>query len=192
MTTHQAKTTMDEGTLLQCVLTLVENDLNPSLEKDVGHIVKWSQTIARGHDMFTRDLLWDRSRVKPKPVAFAVMANGEAIVQVAHGFGHLALEQEGHPSEGLFGCFLGDRTVLTLNDETSISHVHDIIQGVQKRLSGFPNHTDICHVKGHQDRKKPSYAQLSPDAQINVSTTTDRAKLDFSPHGSLAPALHCI
>jgi hypothetical protein len=133
---------MDEGTLLHCVLTLVENDLNPSLEKDLGHIFKWSQSIARGHDMFTRDLLWERSRVKPKPIAFAIMANGEAIVQVAHGFGHLALEQEEHPSEGLFGCFLGDRTVMTLNGETVIQDPEfvvfrddDAVQAVQLRTA---------------------------------------------------------
>jgi hypothetical protein len=53
---------------------------------------------------------------------------------------------------------------------------HDIIQGIQDRLSGFPIQTAICHVKSHQDRKKP-YAQLSHDAQINVLADANAEKI---------------
>jgi hypothetical protein len=58
--------------------------------------------------------------VNPKPLAFAMMANGELEFQVTHGFSQLALKSEGHPLDGVLGCFLGDHTATTLNGNTIV------------------------------------------------------------------------
>jgi hypothetical protein len=44
-----------------------------------------------------------------------MMVDGEKTVNVAHGFGQIALDTAGHNLEGKLGCFLGDRTVTTFN-----------------------------------------------------------------------------
>jgi hypothetical protein len=47
-----------------------------------------------------------------------MMVNGEAEVQVAYGFGQLALESKGHQSDGVLGCFLRDCTIaMTIDGE---------------------------------------------------------------------------
>jgi hypothetical protein len=56
-----------------------------------------------------------------------MMVNGEAEVQVAHGFGQIALESKGHPSDGVLGCFLGDCTTATTIDSETIFRDPDFI-----------------------------------------------------------------
>jgi hypothetical protein len=114
--THHAKIPVKEGTLLKCVLTLVDGESNPSIEKNLEHITKWSTSFAAGWNTFTRDILLQQSRLNPKPLAFAIMANGEPFIQVAPVFGQLALESEGHPSDGLLGFLMGDLSPIHSND----------------------------------------------------------------------------
>jgi hypothetical protein len=68
-----------------------------------------------GWEVFTRDLLRDRSRAKLTPLVFAIMTNGEPFIQVAHCFGQMALEMEDHSFDGVLGCFLGDRTIMSFS-----------------------------------------------------------------------------
>jgi hypothetical protein len=56
-----------------------------------------------------------------------MMVNGETEVQVAHGFGQLALESKGHQLDGVLGCFLGDRTIATTIDGETICRDPDFI-----------------------------------------------------------------
>jgi hypothetical protein len=84
------------------------------------HIKKWTSSIEKGLDAFSRDLLRDRSREKAKPLAFAVMVNGKPFVQIAYGFGQLALETEDHTFDGVLGCFLGDRIIMSFQGNTII------------------------------------------------------------------------
>jgi hypothetical protein len=64
---------------LKCVLTLVDGESNPSIEKNLEHVTKWSTSFAAGWNTFTRDIL-QQSRLNPKPLAFAIMANGEPFI----------------------------------------------------------------------------------------------------------------
>ena len=116
-----------EGTVISFVLSLIDTDPNQSTKNEFVHIAKWANIVAKGWDTFTREILIQRSRVNPKPLAFLMMVNGETEVQVAHGFGQLALESEGHQSDGVLGCFLGDRTIATTIDGETICRDPDFI-----------------------------------------------------------------
>jgi hypothetical protein len=78
-------------------------------------------------DAFSRNLLRDGSHAKAKPLAFAVMVNGEPFVQIAHGFGQLALEMEDHAFDGVLGCFLGDRIIMSFQGNTVIHQEPDFV-----------------------------------------------------------------
>jgi hypothetical protein len=49
---------------------------------------------------------------------FAMLTNGNPCIQMAHGFGIIALESEEHPSNGLIGCFVGDRVITEFQEAT--------------------------------------------------------------------------
>jgi hypothetical protein len=84
------------------------------------HIKNWTSSIKKGLDMFSCDLLRDQSHAKAKPLAFAIMVNGEPFVQIAHGFGQMALEMEAHAFNGMLGCFLGNRIIMSFQGNTVI------------------------------------------------------------------------
>jgi hypothetical protein len=109
-----------EGIVIYCIINLIDKDPNQSTKTEFIHIAKWANTFAKGWDTFTREILIQRSRLKPKPLAFLMMVNGEAEVQVTHGFGQLALESKRHPLDAVLGCFLGDCTTATTIDGETI------------------------------------------------------------------------
>jgi hypothetical protein len=102
-----------EGIVIYCVINRIDEDPNQFTKNEFVHIAKWANIFAKGWDMFTWEILIQCSRVKPKPLAFLMMVNGEVEVQVTHGFGQLALESKLHPSDVVLGCFLGDCTTAT-------------------------------------------------------------------------------
>ena len=55
-----------------------------------------------------------------KPHVFAMMANDSNMVHVVHSFGQMMLEEEAHPCDGLFGGFLGDRSVMDFDGDCVI------------------------------------------------------------------------
>ena len=116
----------EEGTLHRWICDFVPTpgtstaDQIKNDEADDKHIKKWTSSIKKGWDAFSQDLLRDRSRAKAKPLVFAVMVNGEPFVQIAHGFGQLALETEDHAFDGVLGCFLGDRIIMSFQGNTVI------------------------------------------------------------------------
>jgi hypothetical protein len=61
--------------------------------------------------------------------------------------------------------------IQTVNEQTPTFHLlspdYDILQAIRSTIAAIPITTDIFHVKSHQDKKTP-YADLTPDAQINV------------------------
>jgi hypothetical protein len=90
-----------------------------------------------GWEGFTRELLVERSKANPKPLVFAMLTNGDLGIQLAHGFGILALESDQHPSNGLIGCFIGDRVITNFQGETIVQEpqfvtlMHtDMIEGI--------------------------------------------------------------
>jgi hypothetical protein len=135
---HKLNTILDqEGTLLHRSKAIVQKQVS-SAEQEASHILKWSQLVIDGWEAFSQATLRDRNRVNPAPLVFAVVANGEPFIQVAHAFGHLAPEDETHPCDGLFGCFLGDRTFVDFQGETVIHEpvfttLHDLssISGIR-------------------------------------------------------------
>lgn len=48
-------------------------------------------------------------KVNPKPLVFVFLTNGEQFIQLAHGFGPMALESDDHPCNGDLGCFISER-----------------------------------------------------------------------------------
>ena len=109
----------EDGTLLHRSKALVQHRVS-SAKQEARHIHKWSQLMIDGWEAFSKAILRDRNRVNPAPLVFAVMANGEPFIQVAHTFGHMAPEDKTRPYDGSFGCFLGDRTVVDFQGETII------------------------------------------------------------------------
>jgi hypothetical protein len=95
------------------------------------------QYIEKGLDEFSHNLLRDRSHAKAKPLAFAGMVNGEPFVQIAHGFRQLALETEDHMFDGVFGCFLGDRIIMSFQGNTAIQEPDFVALRKPKSLRGI-------------------------------------------------------
>jgi hypothetical protein len=95
--------------------------LGPSItdtpETEARHIRKWSNLIASGWTDFTRELVKERSRANPKPLAFAILTQANPHIQIAHGFAQMAMEQDSHPCHGVLGFFLGDRIVTVFQNE---------------------------------------------------------------------------
>jgi hypothetical protein len=89
-------------------------------DQEAKYVQKWCKLITAGWEGFTRELLVERSKANPKPLVFAMLTNGEYCIQMAHGFGILALESDHHPSNGLIGCFVGDRVITDFQGETII------------------------------------------------------------------------
>jgi hypothetical protein len=54
--------------------------------------------VIRSHDPSV-----DGSRPNSKPLAFAIMVNGDPFVQIAHGFAQMTMEAATHPCDGLIG-----------------------------------------------------------------------------------------
>jgi hypothetical protein len=61
-----------------------------------------------------RELVRESRRPNKKPLAFAMIANGEPFVQIIHGFAEMTMETDTHPCDGLLGGFIGDRMVIAL------------------------------------------------------------------------------
>jgi hypothetical protein len=119
-TTQLLKTNDQDGTLLHRIQELVQQRVS-SAKQEARHIQKWSQIVIDSCETFTKEILRHRNWVNPALlVVFAVVANGEPFIQVEHAFGQLAPEDKTHPYDGLFGCFLGDRTIVDFQGETII------------------------------------------------------------------------
>jgi hypothetical protein len=123
-TTHQDTTAASavsdaHGMLRQRIMQLLPKRSTPP-EQEAKYIQKWCKLITAGWEGFTRELLVERSKANPKPLVFAVITNGDQCIQLAHGFGILALESDQHPSNGLIGCFVGDRVITEFQGETII------------------------------------------------------------------------
>jgi hypothetical protein len=150
--THTVGTISDqEGTLIHRIKALGPK-MGSSTDQAARHIVKWSQLVLDGWEAFSQATLRDRNRVNPAPLVFAVVANGERFIQVAHTFGHLSPEDETHPCDGLFGCFLGDRTVVDFQGELVIHEpvfttLHDLssISGIRPQPATVKAIQDMDH-----------------------------------------------
>jgi hypothetical protein len=120
------KSTPEEGTLLPWVFDFVPTPGTSTMDwikmdaADDTHIKKWTSSIEKGLDAFSCDFLHDQSRVNAKPLAFAVMVNGEPFVQIAPGFRQLALVMEDHVFDGVLGCFQGDIIIMSFQGNTVI------------------------------------------------------------------------
>jgi hypothetical protein len=73
--------------------------------------------ITAGWKEFTSEIVKERSRAKPKPIAFAMLTQGDMSIQIAHGFAQMAMEADSHPCHGLLGFLLGDWIVTTFQNE---------------------------------------------------------------------------
>ena len=98
----------------------INKQMMGSADNDRKHIMKWARHIKLGCAAFIRELARKNGRVNAKPVVFAVIANGIPYVQLAHGFGQVATENDDHEFDGNVGCFFGDRTIATVNEELVI------------------------------------------------------------------------
>jgi hypothetical protein len=108
------------GTLHRWILDSLHTTPTASPTDDEQHIKTWGQSMERGWEAFSIDLLRYGTRANLKPLVFAMVTNGDPVIHIAHGFGQLNLDTVGHRLNGKLGCFLGDRTALTLNGETVI------------------------------------------------------------------------
>jgi hypothetical protein len=86
-------------------------------EAEAHHIQKWSNLITAGWKEFTSEIVKECSHAKPKPIAFAMLTQGDMSIQIAHGFAQMAMEEDSHPCHRLLGFFLGDRIVTTFQNE---------------------------------------------------------------------------
>jgi hypothetical protein len=62
-----------EGTVISRIITLIDKDPNQSTKNKFMNIAKWVNILVKGWDMFTWEILIQRSRVNPKPLAFLMM-----------------------------------------------------------------------------------------------------------------------
>jgi hypothetical protein len=124
------------GTLQHRILQLLPKRNTPP-DQEAKYIQKWCKLITAGWEDFTRELLWERSKANPKPLVFAMLTNGESRIQLAHGFGILALDTEQHPSNGLIGCFLGDRIITEFNGETIIQEPQFVTLMDKEMITGI-------------------------------------------------------
>jgi hypothetical protein len=147
--THTLKTSSDqEGTLLHRSRAFGQKQ-GSCANQAARHILKWSQLVIDGWEAFSQASLRDRKRINPAPLVLAVVANGEPFIQVAHTFGHMAPEDETHPCDGLFGCFLGDRTFVDFQGETVI---HEPVFTTLHELSSISSiRTQPATVKAIKD-----------------------------------------
>jgi hypothetical protein len=87
-----------------------------------------------GWQAFTHELMLQRGKVSPRPLVFAVLTNGERFIQLAHGFGPMALDSDKHPCNGDLGCFIGDQGVTDfqgtqlLQDPTFVTMPNDMTE----------------------------------------------------------------
>ena len=58
-------------------------------------------------------------KANPKPLVFALLTNGDKFIQVAHGFGTMALDSDEHHYNRNLGCFIGACWVM----EIQVAHV---------------------------------------------------------------------
>ncbi len=107
------------GTLLRRLVD-INKQTTGSADNDRKHIMKWAREIKLGCAAFIRELARENGRVNAKPVVFAVIANGTPYVQLAHGFGQVATENDDHEFDGHVGCFFGDRAIAAVNGELVI------------------------------------------------------------------------
>jgi hypothetical protein len=140
--------TAAEGTLHRWILDFLAlgDDSSTRSTADVAdekHITKWGRSMMDGWDVFTRDLLRDWSHAKLMPLVFAIMANGEPFIQVAHCFGQMALETEDYAFDGVLGCFLGDCTIMPFQGDLVIQEPDFValrdttaIQGISTKPAG--------------------------------------------------------
>jgi hypothetical protein len=98
------------GTLQHRIHTLLPKT-GEKPETEAKHICRWTQKVRAGWTPFQHDLMLQRGKANPKPLVFALLTNGDKFIQVAHGFGAMALDSDEHPYNGDLGCFIGDRWV---------------------------------------------------------------------------------
>jgi hypothetical protein len=110
-------------------------------EQEAKYIQKWCRSINAGWEVFTRELLVERSRAHPKPLVFAMLTNGVPCIQVAHGFGMLALESEQHPCNDLIGCFVGDRIIMEFQGETILQEPQFVTLMDPEAIAGITTRT---------------------------------------------------
>jgi hypothetical protein len=124
------------GTLHKRIAQLLPKRSTPP-DQEAKYIQKWCKLIMAGWAGFTRELLVERSKANPKPLVFAMLTNGEHHIQLAHGFGILALESDQHPSNGLTGCFVGDRVITEFQGETIVQEPQFVTLMHTDMIEGF-------------------------------------------------------
>ena len=107
------------GTLVDRIEAVVK-EKGISTKDEVAHVTKWMKLLTVGWEPFRQAVMKERNRVNGKPLAFAMLTNGNHVIEIAHGLGEMTMELEEHPCEGIFGCFVGDRTATTLEGEAII------------------------------------------------------------------------
>ena len=60
-------------------------------ETEAMHICTWSRRVLAGWKAFTQEIILQCGKANPKPLVFAFLTNGEQFIQLAHGFGPMAL-----------------------------------------------------------------------------------------------------
>jgi hypothetical protein len=148
------------GTLQHRIHTLLSKT-GEKPEMEAKHICCWTQKVWAGWTLFQHDLMLQCGKANPKPLVFALLTNGDKFIQVAHGFGAMALDSDEHPYNGNLGCFIGDCWVTEiqgahiLQDPTCVTiHLHQNGLRRNHQENGGKRHTPTSRQPkiGHSHR----------------------------------------
>jgi hypothetical protein len=139
--TSSTTTTAMPGTLLY-LSEQAKGDTAMDDPTAADYILRWTKIIDTGTDVFKRELNREQHRKTQHPTVFAVMMPTSNVIQLAHGFEEIVLDEgANHAADGKIGFFMGDQVTVTIGGAV---HQQDPLFVMVRR---FNQMTDKFHGK---------------------------------------------